>query len=490
MQIRDVEREQREKLIGLLLQNKNCDYGRRYDFGSINSIQEFQERVPLTTYEDYAEFIEGIREGRQHMLTSEDVLLLEPTSGSTSASKLIPYTRGLKEEFQKGLKPWIYDLYTGIEGIKWGKSYWSVTPATVQKEMTPGGIPIGFEEDSAYFGGLEKWLLDHVFAVPGHVAKAATMDEFFFQTSVHLLACQNLTLISIWNPTYLVLLLAYMHSHADKLTAYISNKDRQRGQSVAGMLAAKAYHRLWPSLKVISCWGDANAAGVAGQLQEQFPGVRIQPKGLLATEALISFPFVGETGARLSLRSHFFEFCSVKDGRLCLAHELRLGEHYEVIVTTSGGFYRYQLRDIITVTGFSGIFPLVAFQGKADQVSDLFGEKLNETFVKNAVERLGVNPGFYLVAPETDRYVLYIKTDHLPAQLDTRLDDLLQENFHYDYCRKLGQLKAVRVFRLTGNPEQEYLEACMKHGQRLGDIKPRALQLKGGWDHEFKGEYQ
>ncbi|OPZ85116.1 MAG: GH3 auxin-responsive promoter [Firmicutes bacterium ADurb.Bin419] len=90
-----------------------------------------------------------------------------------------------------------------------------------------------------------------------------------------------------------------------------------------------------------------------------------------------------------------------------------------------------------------------------------------------------------MVAPETDRYVLYIKSDRVPEDIDT----FFRTNFHYDYCRKLGQLKKLKIFRLTGNPEKEYLDECVKRGQRLGDIKPSVLQLKGGWDKAFKGEY-
>jgi len=42
-------------------------------------------------------------------LTEEPVLLLEPTSGSTSAKKLIPYTRGLQREFSSAIGKWLWD---------------------------------------------------------------------------------------------------------------------------------------------------------------------------------------------------------------------------------------------------------------------------------------------------------------------------------------------------------------------------------------------
>lgn len=483
--IKDIEKEQKEKLFRILERNKNCEYGKKYDFYKIKDASEYQNKVPLTIFEDYLESIEKIKNGKKDILTSEDILLLELTSGSASASKLVPYTKSLKEEFQKGLKPWVYNLYSSYKGIKWGKSYWSVTPATTKNEYTEGGIPIGFEEDSEYFGSLEKKLFDIIFAVPGSIAKEKSIDEFYYKTAVHLLSCKSLTLISVWNPTYLILLLEYMEKNIEKLVAYISKKDKKRGLEVRENLSSKAYNKLWKSLRVISCWCDANAEEYAEKLRIWFPEVIIQPKGLLATEGLVSFPFAGENGARLSIKSHFFEFLSISDGRIYLAHELQQGREYAVIITTSGGLYRYKLNDIIEVTGFSGVFPLVKFKGKLDKVSDLFGEKLNELFIKNTIKRLGIKPEFYMMAPETDRYVLYIKCEKIPMNMD----EALRENFHYDYSRKLGQLKELRIFKLTGNPEQEYLDQCVKLGQRLGDIKPTALHLQGSWDKVFKGDY-
>ena len=71
-------------------------------------------------------------------------------------------------------------------------------------------------------------------------------------------------------------------------------------------LAPDALTRIWPRLGLISCWGDAHAALHLDELRRSFPGVEIQPKGLLATEAFVTIPFDDRTP--LAIRSHFFEF--------------------------------------------------------------------------------------------------------------------------------------------------------------------------------------
>ena len=85
MNIKDIRAVQNEKLADILSRNKSSEYGKLYCFVDIKTIKEFQERVPLTDYEDYKPYIEKIKRGEKGILTVEDVLLLELSSGSTSA---------------------------------------------------------------------------------------------------------------------------------------------------------------------------------------------------------------------------------------------------------------------------------------------------------------------------------------------------------------------------------------------------------------------
>ncbi len=485
LEIGSVQDIQRAVLLNIIKKNKDTVYGMRFHFEKIKDIAEFQDRLPLTVYEDYLEAITRLKEDGVNELFSEPTLLLEITSGSTEASKLIPYNQSLKREFQEGIKPWLYDLYTSYKGIKWGKSYWAITPAATQLQYTKSGIPIGFEEDSAYFGRLEKKLIDSVLAVPAYIARLPDMEEFYFETAFYLLSCRHLTMISVWNPTYLILLLEYMAKNEDKLTEKIRKKDKNRAAYVSMVLKERNFPQLWTCLKVISCWADGNAEVYAKKLQELFPQTVIQPKGLLATEGFVSFPFAKEPGARLSVYSHFFEFQSIKDNRIHLAHELSIGNEYKVIITTSGGLYRYQLNDTVKVADIKNGLPMLKFIGKADKVCDLFGEKLSEPFIFETLQKLNIKADFCMIAPELDHYVLYIKANYIPVGVD----EALRSNFHYDYCRKLGQLKPLKIFKLYGDPEKEYIDACISNGQRLGDIKPALLYPYNGLYRSFKGEY-
>lgn len=476
----NVKKVQMDYLKRLLKRNENTIYGEKYDFKNIKSYEDFVKNVPLTIYEDYEPYIEAAACGKKRVLTKEKVTLFELTSGSSGGKKLIPYTRSLKQEFQRGIKPWLCNIYTHVAGVREGKSYWSITPVTEGKQFSQSGIPIGFEEDAQYFGFLEKGIMQRIFAVDGSVKFAGDMQDFYLATCRQLLACEELTLISVWNPTFLTILCEFICEHIDLLLEALPSK---RQSYILEAVKEKQFEKIFPHLKIISCWADGSAADYVGGIREYFPTVLIQPKGLLATEGFISFPFVGEEGSRLSIYSHFFEFRRLGDGKIVTADRLLPGE-YEIILTTGGGFYRYCIGDIVKVLEASSNHPpRIQFLRRKGVTSDLFGEKLTEEFVREVCKKLQINESFCLLAPEEKHYILYTTAQHISRE---SLDDALRESFHYNYCRQLGQLEMAEVMLVGGNPEEAYIKRLAAEGMRIGDIKPAYLSKKSNWKNYFE----
>ena len=551
--LRDVAGTQERLLLRTLRRNASGEFGRRHGFATIRTVAEYQARVPLSTYEDYREAVARIGDGERGVLTRDSVTLVEPTSGSTAPTKLIPYTAALQAEFGRAIAPWIADLYRRHPGLLRGQAYWSVTPVSRRDERTPGGLPVGFEDDAEYLGRARRGLLRALLAVPPLVRLIDDMDAFRYVTLLFLLRSRALALISVWNPTFLALLVgqlpAWWSALADDiargtlsppaplapdlraLLAPLLRPDPRRAAEVhrafkSGDDAPAIHARLWPHLRLVSCWADGHAALHAPELARLFPQARLQGKGLIATEAFVSFPLEGRPGAALALRSHFFEILPVEDAgdgwvaveseRPLLAHQLEQGGRYAVVVTTGGGLYRYQLRDVVEVVGHHGPrgragCPLLRFLGRADAVSDHFGEKLHEGHVGRALAaalaRHGVRPSFAMIACDEDEaggatvgrpaYTLFVEAGCAPdvalRAIGAEVEATLAENYHYRYCRDLGQLGALRVFRIEPGEDgragalEAYLAACQRRGQRAGDIKPVALHPLGGWSRVFQG---
>ena len=514
--VRSVQAVQERRLLGYMQANAATDYGRRHGFARIRSVAAYQQRVPLSSYDDYTPFIDALAAGRPNVLTAEPVRLFELSSGSTAAAKLIPYTAGLQAEFQQALGAWIADLFRHQPALLGGPAYWSITPLTDGPQRTAGGIAIGFEEDSAYLGALGRLLAAAVLAAPNALKRVPAMASFRYLTLLALLRQPGLRLISVWNPTYLSLLLEplatwWPYLLADLAHGTVTGPDAEIAQTAAAtgvrfppapararQLAGCAPHdyaAIWPRLRLISCWRDGPSAAPAERLAAHFPGVVMQGKGLLATEGFVSFPLWGRAASVLAVTAHFFEFLPETDPqRPRLAHELDAGERYQVVLTTAGGFYRYQLFDLVEVAGHYHQAPLLRFVGKSNRVSDYFGEKVSEGFVAGLLERLfaPVNPPprFLLLAAEESTaglsYTLYVEPTHHPAAevlavWEAALEVELCANFHYAWCRRLGQLAPARVQLAAPGASARYLAACQARGQRLGNIKPTMLETRGGW---------
>ena len=493
-----VQPTQEGLLMSYLRKNAQTEFGRRHGFAAIRSVREYQERVPLSTYDDYTDSIQRLRSGADGILTAARVHCLEPTSGSTQAAKLIPYTRDLQSEFGRAIAPWMFDLALATPGILGGPAYWSITPAMTQPVGGEGDVAVGFESDSAYLGGWLGWLANRTLVDCNDLRYVEDVEEFRRRTLVRLLSEGDLRLISVWHPTFLTLLLDTLaESWSDLLD------DVSQGLPAAGAVRASRANpararqllradparpaSIWPHLALVSCWGDGHAATLIRDLQTRLPGVRIQPKGLIATEAFVSLPFAGRHP--LAICSHFFEFIDERH-HARPAWELAEGESYGVVVTTGGGLYRYQLRDRITVEGFVGTTPSVRFLGKEDSVSDLCGEKLSEEWVARVLSRLlpvlAPRMTFALLAPETEggtpQYVLYIASDEAPAPtLGETLEAELALNPNYAHCVRLGQLRSAAVARVDAAAAGRYLERLRQSGRRLGNIKPAALSTLTGW---------
>jgi GH3 auxin-responsive promoter len=388
----------------------------------VGDVEALRARHPIRTWDE------------QQLSLNEPVVRWETTSGSSGAKKRVPYTRTLLRQFDRAIAPWIVNLWTIEPKAFAGQAYWSISP--------------GADSDEEVLGPVARRLVRAVQAVPRDVR--LTHENFREETLRHLTRCRTLSLISVWHPSFLGLLVGDLDTE-----------------------------KTWPHLRVISCWADANAAAPAAALARKFPHAKIQPKGLLSTEGFVTIPYDGESV--LAYRSHFYEFRDGEEVRL--AHELEVGKRYDVILTTGGGLTRYATEDVVECTGSRGQAPTLKFVGRANHVSDHFGEKLHEIFVRERLQLAlrDVPHAFAMLACDRDAYVLYLESD---APFDPApLERALRESHHYDLARRLEQLAPLRIQRVH-NAAAAYLRVKSER-QTLGDIKIPAVDRDQGWSEHF-----
>ena len=70
-------------LLNVLLESSLTEYGQKYSFSSCTSIEEFQQKVPLSDYETNKYYIEKMMRGEKNILTPYDVKWFAQTAGTT-----------------------------------------------------------------------------------------------------------------------------------------------------------------------------------------------------------------------------------------------------------------------------------------------------------------------------------------------------------------------------------------------------------------------
>jgi GH3 auxin-responsive promoter len=414
------------------------EFGKAHGFSGIRSERDFREAVPVRNYDGYRSWIGRVAAGEKDVLPCGEVLAFERTSGSGGGAKLIPVTEGLREDFVHGLAAWLEGWRRGCPEVFDGRAYWAISPPGIAGGTSAGGLPVGMESDGSYFperigAALGGWLV-----VPELSGK---MEDVFRETAEKLLETADLSLVSVWSPTFLL-----------GIDAEISR-----------LRPGKTWSELWPGLALVSCWADAASARWISVLQERLGGIRIEPKGLLATEGITSIPVGGN--ARLAHECHYHEFLD-GEGNHLPQESLRVGTECEVLLTTSGGLMRYRSGDRVRVCGFDAAgIPQMSFLGRTGMACDFVGEKLSEKSVANAFA--GAR-GFLAADASVPGYELWIEETDLGGGVLARL----RENPYFRQALELGQLAPVRVLPLReGWATALSVALAKRQGCRIGDVK-------------------
>jgi len=148
------------------------------------------------------------------------------------------------------------------------------------------------------------------------------------------------------------------------------------------------------------------------------------------------------------------------------------------------------LGDRVRVHGFAAKTPMLEFIGRSGVVSDLCGEKITEEFALRMLAPFGLR--FATLAPQprgAAGYVVLLDAAEISAPdarvLGRKLDEALGADPQYAYARALRQLAPLAAVRCD-QPLRSWIDAGVRRGQRLGDIKPCALLVDGDWAQTFQ----
>ena len=520
---------QRRLLREILGTNAETEFGRRHGFGGITTFQDFQERVPISSYEDLEPYINAAMLGQPNQLTKHTPALFTTTSGTTGASKYIPMTREGKSAKSRLMWLWLSALHRDHPGIADGRMLSVVSPEV--ESYTPGGTPCGAESGHAYrtMPGPVKSMYTApygVFAIKDYEAK--------YYTLLRLAAGQDISCIATVNPSTIALLADRLAHHTEAIIRDVRDGSLSADVAVPAELRASLHLRpdperarrleqaatagdgvlqpglAWPKLAAIGCWKGGTVGAYLAKFDTYFPQrPPIRDLGYYATELRGSVPLSdqGDAGV-VAVGTNVLEFHPAGDDRapegreLLPVERLEVGQRYFVYVTNASGLYRYDMNDIVEVAGHYGQTPLIRFIQKGKGVVSFTGEKLYETQVIAAVDQaFAALRGRYqfiaavaeLVDGTSPRLVFLVEFDDrvtepdgsaLVDQVDAALGD---QNSEYQTKRESLRYGAP-VIRVVRSGEFDRYRRRMVEGGHRADGQFKVLRLTS--DTSFAAEFE
>jgi hypothetical protein len=443
--------------------------------------------MPIASYEDFSPYVERVKKGEtEAMFHREKVLMFAMTSGTTASRKYIPVTRRFLDDYRRGWMVW------GIQMFEHHPELWFKTMVQIGSDWdetrSEANIPCG--SISGLTTHMQRRVVRGSYCLPPSSVKLKDIQSKYYLTW-RLGLVRDVGVIVSANPSTLVNLARFGSEHADRLIKDVHDgtinsafpmSDAIKRESKARLAPNKKRaaelesifsrtNRLlprdvWPNLGVLANWTGGSVGAYMRSYGEWYGSPPVRDIGLVASEGRMTIPIEDDTSSGvLEISSTYFEFVPVDEidspqPTVLESDELEEGREYYILLTTSAGFYRYNIFDVVRCTGFYRKTPLLEFLNKGAYFSNMTGEKISEHQVVQAVGKaareVGVNPTAFSLAPIWDDRIPYyglfversdVADDALAARFAAATESALRsENSEYESKRDTFRLGPIRVF--------------------------------------------
>lgn len=359
---------QKETLFRLLEKANDTAIGKEYEFSGIKSIENFQKKVPVQTYDDIKNYVSRIMAGEQNLLWPSEIKWFAKSSGTTNdKSKFIPVSiEALEECHFRGGKD-IIAIYTrNHPDSKMLKG----------KALTLGGShKISSYSNQSYYGDLSAILIEnlpfwaHFIRTPSH--EIALLDEW--EQKLDLITKEtindnvtNIAGVPSWNLVLINHILEY------------TNK--------------KNLLEIWPNLELFT-HGGVSFTPYREQFKKVIPSESMNyMETYNASEGFFALQDDPSKDDMLLMLDYgiFYEFIPVSeidspDPKAYTIADVKPGVNYAIVITTNGGLWRYLIGDTVI---FTSLYPhKIKISGRTKHFINAFGE---EIIIDNAEKALSI----------------------------------------------------------------------------------------------------
>ena len=503
-------------LFELLEKNKNTPFGKEHNFADINTVADFKRLVPFTTYDDYAGYIyEAMEHGKTELMTTDEVIHFNETSGTMGNPKGVPYTQRMADNLMGYAGAYtFYKTYAATGDTLAGGRMFTMMQCslrTLKGGLTYGALSSKSTMDNSQF-------LSVTTTSPKEAVFPETNTDTRYLHTRFALSEPDIRDISVVFITKLLDIMRYIEGSWRMLVQDIETgaidasvqlpadvRENLQAQIAPNPERARELReifergfdvpiapQIWPRLTVIRSVAGGGFTPYTQRLR-RFIGadVHIMYTGYSASEGAFSVPYEMDNPASVMLpRSVYFEFVSVDNPdyeHTLGVEDLEEGKDYEVIITSGSGFYRYKMRDAVRCVGHMGKMPTIEFLYRLDQTVNLVGEKTSEMVLRKMADSIAKRMSFDLVDfslyPNTEavppRYEFlfeFYNVDHSKIDMDelARVTNEEVRAAAYSVAEEIdgGAMGDVVVHVLQDETYQLWVDMRVAHGKVDNQIKP------------------
>lgn len=394
----------------ILRRNQNTDYGRHYQFASLQTAEGYRSRVPLSDYETYLPFVElQIKVGESCISVAEPVPYYLLTSGTTGDTRLIPAT-------QRHFRPYL-DAFTQMVSGKINfalfeslplkkryndRSFLNSVSGMVLAEFfryernTYGSVNTKFTSPEELMfppEAMDTMYLRLLFALKERDVEQiispftwGIVEAFNFLESNWKILCHD---IEVGKITYA---LDVPEIFLRKMNAFLS-PDKSRADELREIFSRTGFgkpvaQRIWKNLRQIVAAGSGSFKIYTAQMK-RYTGDVPHSNGIFASSEMLPGKAIpAGDNYELIPDVNFYEFLPVDGDAPILLNDVEVGKNYEVILTNQAGLYRYRTAEIIRVEEYGNGRLIFSYVGRKNDSLKLSTADISENDIYETISEL------------------------------------------------------------------------------------------------------
>lgn len=456
---------------------RHTEWGKRYGYADARTFATFQERVPVSSYEDFFPHIERVMRGEQRVLWPSPIRWFSKSSGTTNArSKYIPVSSEALNDchFQGGKD--LIALYVDNHPdtrVFTGKGL-SIGGSLAGNDFNPNS-QVG-DVSAVVMKNLPPWA--QAIRTPSLDVALMGVWEEKIERMAELTMAQNVTSI-LGVPTWTLVLIERILQKTG--ASNILDVWPHFEVFCHGAVAFGPYRELFKS----RIFGQENRYGNSVRYLESYNA----SEGFFGLQDDLSRP--DELLLMLDY-GIFYEFIPTDQldhphPRALTIGEVEVGKNYAVVISTNAGLWRYLIGDTVR---FTSLYPhRIKISGRTKHFINAFGEEVivenAEAAIARACEATGAAVTDYTAAPvfmgheggrqgtRRGAHEWVVEFSRLPRDLRRFIDvlDASLRRLNSDYDAKRTADLALTLPRLHAVPRGTFYEWLRRRGKLGGQYK-------------------